>query len=49
MCKPDFLIVDGGTGLEQALVALWDECRPSAAPSIGTATYSPTRLSACTT
>jgi hypothetical protein len=29
--KPELLIVDGGTGLEQALAALWAMCRPNAA------------------
>ena len=47
LVKPRFLIVDGGTGLEQALAALWVTCRPSAAPSTSIATCSPMHPSGC--
>jgi putative transposase len=47
LCGPQFLIVDGGTGLEQALAALWGEVPTNAARSTSTATCSPTRLNGC--
>ena len=45
--KPQFLIVDGGTGLEQARPPSGATCRPNAARSTSTATCSPTRLNGC--
>ncbi len=45
--KPKFLIVDGGTGLEQALAALWGDVPTSAVPSTSTATCSPTHPHGC--
>ena len=45
--KPEFLIVDGGSGLEQALTSLSATCRPNAARSISTATCSPMLPNAC--
>ena len=47
--QPEFLIVDGGTGLEQALAALGAMCRPNAAPSTSIAICWPTRPRGCTT
>ena len=38
--RPAFLIVDGAPGLEKAIAAIWD--------GVSTATYSPTRPTACT-
>ena len=45
--KPEFLIVDGGTGLEQALAPSGATCRPNAARSTSIATCSLTHPSGC--
>jgi putative transposase len=47
--KPQFLIVDGGKGLEQALAALWGDVPTQRCTVHSTATCWPTRLSGCTT
>ena len=47
--QPEFLIVDGGTGLEQALATLWgDVPTQRCAPSTSTAICSPMRRHGCT-
>jgi putative transposase len=45
--KPEFLIVDGGSGLERALAEPWSDVPPSAAPCISTAICLPMRRSGC--
>ena len=47
--RPAFLIVDGAPGLEKAIAAIWDGVPVRGVRSISTATYSPTRPTACTT
>ena len=46
--KPEFLIVDGASGLEKAIAVVWDASRRSAARSTSTGTCSPTPPNACT-
>jgi putative transposase len=45
--KPEFLIVDGGTGLEQALAALWGDVPTNAARYTSTAICLLTRPNGC--
>ena len=45
--KPEFLIGDGGTGLEQALAGLWGDVPTQRCTSTSTATCSPMLPSAC--
>ena len=47
--RPAFLIVDGAPELEKAIAAIWDGVPVRGVRSISTATYSPTRPTACTT
>ena len=47
--RPAFLIVDGAPGLEKAIVAIWDGVPVQRCTVHNTATYSPTRPTACTT
>ena len=47
--RPEFVIVDGASGLEAALVALWGDDLPiQRAPFTSTATCWPTRRGTCT-